>query len=279
MKKIDCSVLIIAQNAEKTIRRTLETLTSFDDVIVVDGGSEDSTEEIVCSFPNARFISNPWPGFIEQRNFSIEQSQKDWCFMIDADEALTPELRDEIAKIVNSPIDSTLPIYRIMRTEYFLGEEVKGKFGGASWQLRLFQTKRIRYTGGNHHEHLVDGVHENDCPELIGTISEKLRVLHDPTYGLEDWVKKSPRFVILRAEEKYSQNPNRKVGGIHIFFTFIFTFFKTYLKTRADGKVGLIIAFKTSINRTLAKLLLYERSHIGFSTRDLNKMNKYKYLG
>ena len=278
-KKIQCSVLIIAQNVEKTIKRTLDTLTSFEEVIVVDGGSKDSTKAIVESYPNTKFIINSWPGFIEQRNFSIKQASLPWCFMIDADEALTKELQDEIQKIVQTPMDKTHPIYKVVRTEYFLGKEVKGEFGGASWQLRLFHTNRIQYTGGNHHEHLIDGIHESQCPEKIGAIDKEKRVLHDPNYNLEEWVKKTPRFVLLRAEEKFTKNPNRKVSGFHLFFTFVGTFLKTYLKTKVDGKIGVIIAYKTAINRTMAKLILYEKFHIGFSIKKNEDMNKTKYLG
>ena len=102
---------------------------------------------------------------------------------------------------------------------------------------------------------------------------------HDPNYDLEEWIKKNPRFVLLRAEEKYTKNPNRKVTGLHLFFTFVGTLLKTYLKTKVDGKIGVIIAYKTAINRTMAKLILYEKFHIRFSVKKTEDMNKTKYLG
>lgn len=275
MEKIKCSVLILAQNSEKFIKRCLDTLIRFDDVIVIDGGSVDETEEICSKYSNVRFIYNKWPGFIPQRNFSIAQAKHNWCFMIDSDEAATTELVDKIEEVVNEN-DQKIVIYNVMRTEYFLGKELLGRFGGSNWQLRLFQTSRVTYTGGNHHEHLIDGDTESESLQKIGYLDESFRVLHDNQYGLTEWVNKLPRFAILRAEEKLDENPTRTVGALEVFFTFFGTFFKTYFKTRADKKVGIIISFKTAINRTLAKLIMYEHQNIGFHK---GTKNRQRHLG
>ena len=66
--------------------------------------------------------------------------------MIDSDEAATTELVDKIEEVVNEN-DQKIVIYNVMRTEYFLGKELLGRFGGINWQLRLFQTSRVTYTG------------------------------------------------------------------------------------------------------------------------------------
>jgi glycosyltransferase involved in cell wall biosynthesis len=275
IEKIDCSVLILAQNSERFIKRCLDSLERFDDVIVIDGGSVDKTENICSGYNNVRFIFNKWPGFIPQRNFSITQAKHKWCFMIDSDEAATPALVDKIQEILRENNKDKV-IYNIMRTEYFLGREVVGDFGGSDWQLRLFQTDRVCYTGGNHHEHLIDGDKESDSADKIGYLDKSLRVLHDNQYGLLEWANKLPRFAILRAEEKLSHNSKRSVSAFEVFFTFFGTFFKTYLKARADKQVGIIIAFKTAINRTLAKLIMYEHQSIGFHK---NIKNSKRHLG
>lgn len=275
MKKISCSVLLICQNAEKTIERCLDSLIDFNEVVLIDGGSSDSTLELAKKYENVNIFENPWPGFIEQRNYSIIKASEKWSFMIDSDEALTSELRDEIRKIVESD-EVLFPMYSVVRTEFFLGEAIEHGFGASDWQERLFITDRVSYTGGVHHEHIIDGIHQNDCREKIGFINRDARVLHDANYGLIEWVKKLPRFAVLRAEEKIKKNPNRKISAIEVFFTFVGTFLKIYLKSYKNGKVGVMISFTTAINRCLAKLMMYENDVFGF---DKKKKNRFKELG
>ena len=275
MKKIPCSVLIIGQNAEKTLKRCLDSLTNFQEVIFIDGGSVDGTLSMANSYENVMVHANPWPGFIKQRNISIERATLKWCFMIDTDEALTPELELEIRKIVEQD-QADFPMYSVMRTEYLLGRPIEYGFGASCWQERLFIRERVEYTGGVHHEHLIDGVHQNDARHLIGFLNSNARVLHDSTYGLIDWTIKLPRFAILRAEEKIEKNPHRKVSALEVFLTFIGTFFKIYLKSYKNGKVGTVISFTTAINRCLAKLIMYENDKFGF---EKSKADKKKFLG
>ena len=275
MKKISCSVLLICQNAEKTIDRCLSSLIDFVEVVLVDGGSTDSTLELVKKYENVNVFENPWPGFIKQRNYSIEKATQKWSFMIDSDEVLTVELRDEIRKVVESN-QERYPMYSVVRTEFFLGEAIEHGFGASDWQERLFVTNRVSYTGGVHHEHIIDGAHQNDCRDKIGFINRSARVLHDTDYGLIDWVKKLPRFAALRADEKIQKQPGREVSAAEVFFTFIGTFFKIYLKSYKNGKVGVMISFTTAINRCLAKLIMYENYVFSF---DRNKKNRLKELG
>lgn len=275
MKKIPCSVLIICQNSENSIRRCLDSLIDFTEVIVIDGGSTDKTLEICSAYNNVKLYINPWPGFIEQRNFSIQKATEKWSFMIDSDESITADLSWEIEKIVkNEKVE--FPMYSVMRTEYFLGNPIEYGFGASSWQERLFITNRVQYTGGVHHEHLIDGIHQDQCREKIGFLNKNLRVLHDINYGLVEWTTKLPRFAILRATEKIKKNPNRKVGAFEVFFTFIGTFFKIYLKSYKNGRVGIIISFTTAINRCLSKLIMYENYRFGF---DKQKIELTKRLG
>ncbi len=226
------SVLIICQNVEKTIRRTLESLVQFDEVIVIDGGSKDATESIVAEFPNTKFFFNEWPGFINQRNVSLDRATHEWCFMIDADESCTDDLREEMFKIISN--SDAKPMYRVMRTEYFLGEAIEVGLGKCGYQERLFKKSRIRYTGGNHHEHLLDGKVITESSEEVQNINPDLRVLHDVSYGMDSWIKKLPRFVLLIAHEKIAKG--RRVSAFEAFFSFFWSFLKCMLEALQGEK-------------------------------------------
>lgn len=267
-KKI--SVLLLTQNSEKFIKRCLDSLIRFDEVVMIDGGSTDRTLEIAKQYPNVAIHNNPWPGFIAQRNVSIDKASHEWCFMIDSDEKITEELVDEIYRIVNNNPDKVL--YNICRTEYYLGQEVSSGHGKSWWQERLFVRDRVRYTGGNHHEHLIDGKPVHEQSDKIGFINRELRVLHDPTYGIEDWVKKVPRFTLLVANEKFEKG--KRVGAFEVLATLYWTFFHIFKKSWKLGKLGFVISAQTAIFRALIKLIIYEKSQIGFNA-DSDVHDKY----
>lgn len=271
--QIKASVLLLTQNNEKSINRCLDSLKPFSEVVIVDGGSKDRTIEIAKTYPNVVVHENPWPGFIQQRNFSLTKASEKWCFMIDSDEASTPELNAEIQKIVEADGDKT-PMYRVMRTEFYLGEAIETGYGRSNWQERLFLKDRIKYTGGVHHQHTIDGKHQNEQQHLIKNLNPQARVLHDETYGLIDWMTKLPRFALLRADEKY--RANRNIGKVDVFISFVGTFFQILYQCRKQPKTAFIIAMQTAIFRCLVKLRLYERQHIGF---DDSEASKNRHLG
>lgn len=266
MEKIKASVLLLSQNNENCIKRCLDSLVEFDQVVMVDGGSKDRTVEIAKTYPNVKVVEHAWPGFVEQRNFSIECADHEWCFMIDSDEAATPELITEIRKTLAS--NPNKKMYRVMRTEFYLGKAIEFGFGRSNWQERLFLKKHISYTGGVHHQHMIDGVHQSQKQDEIGDLDPKARVLHDEEYGLKDWISKLPRFAILRAEEKIKAG--RKMSAAEVFLEFPLTFFKIWAKNRGHKEVGFVITLQTAIFRTLVKLIIYEKTRVGFDSRSKN---------
>ena len=261
------SALVLVQNSEKELTRCLESLKDLDEVVVVDGGSQDKTSEIAKSYPNVSYYENLWPGFIAQREFSRKKAKNQWCLMLDSDEAITSECLKECKKIINA--NSPLPLYKIMRTEFFLGKAIESGYGRSSYQERLFERDRIEYFGGVHHKHKIDGTPADDCPEKVGVFPPHFRILHDENYGLDDWLKKFPRFVLLLSEEK----KNKKVGALNLLFSFFGNFLKVFGKSYKNGRVGFIIAVQTALFRSMIKLCQYERQKIGFKSSDYKKEN------
>tara|TARA_R110000868_G_scaffold25366_6_gene98886 strand:+ start:7229 stop:8050 length:822 start_codon:yes stop_codon:yes gene_type:complete len=272
MSKLSVSVLIIAQNAAHSLRRCLDSLSAFDEVVLIDGGSSDATMSIAKEYPNVKAYSNPWPGFIAQRNFSIDKASHDWCFMMDADEAVTQEVIDEISRVIALP--DAKKLYRVVRTEYFEAQAIEYAFGKSDYQERLFQTKHIRYTGGNHHEHLIDGRLAKPGDPDMGDFPKHMRILHWPHYGIDDWIKKLPRFIVLVAEEKLERGKN--VSAFVVLATLFGTFFQIYAKSWKQGKVGFVISVSEACYRTLVKLNMYTKRHV---RKDKSKNNfEQQYL-
>jgi glycosyltransferase involved in cell wall biosynthesis len=252
--KLKVSVLLICQNSEARLRRCLDSVKEFDEVVVVDGGSTDATEEIAKSYSNVNYICNQWPGFIEQRNFSIDSAKHEWCFMIDSDEACAPGLVGELEKIISS-VD-VKPIYEVMRTEFFMGKAIETGYGASAYQERLFQKKRIRYGGGLHHWHLLDGEHITPGHPGVGKINSKYRILHDENYGFIQWLKKLPRYSVLIGREKVKSKS--RVSVLAIFLAFIGNFFKVWWKSRNEGRRGVLLALCEALYHASLKLYIYQ---------------------
>jgi glycosyltransferase involved in cell wall biosynthesis len=95
-EKIRVSVAIITKNEEKNIGDALESVKDFDEIVVVDSFSTDNTVSI-CRKYTDRIYQHDWPGFSRQKQRAVDYAKNDWVFILDSDERVTPELKDEIA--------------------------------------------------------------------------------------------------------------------------------------------------------------------------------------
>src|SRR5690606_32197904 len=96
MKKI--SGVIITYNEEKHIENCLKSIIDIvDEIVIVDSHSSDNTKDICLKY-NVKFIEQKFLGFTDQKNFASTQATNDYVLSLDADEALSEELRTEILK-------------------------------------------------------------------------------------------------------------------------------------------------------------------------------------
>ena len=150
------SVVIITRDEEANIRDCLESVWWADEIIVVDSGSVDKTGEICGEF-GVNFFVEPWNGFARQKNSAIEKATQNWILSLDADERITPELRNEINAILqnNNPKDG----YFIARKNFFLGRWIKRCGWYPDYNLRLFQRGKGLFGIREVHEAVqLDGV-------------------------------------------------------------------------------------------------------------------------
>lgn len=106
---VKISVALITLNEEANLPRTLESVMPLvrdgdGEIIVVDSGSTDRTIEIAKSF-SARIFIEPWKGFAAQKNSAMEKAVGDWVLQLDGDEALEPELCEEILWVIEATED------------------------------------------------------------------------------------------------------------------------------------------------------------------------------
>ena len=141
--KLAVSVIVAARSEEKNLPRCLESLRDVGEVYVVDSGSRDSTPEIAHSF-GAKVVQFRYQGgWPKKRQWAMDTLPLafDWIFLLDADEALTPELVEEIRQAIENP---DLNGYYISLRMYFLGRLLR--HGGAGfWKLSLFRRGKGRF--------------------------------------------------------------------------------------------------------------------------------------
>ncbi len=96
---IKISAYIVTLNEELRLEKTLQAVSQVaDEIIVVDSGSTDKTEEIAKKY-NAEFVFHKWKSYCDQKSFAEQKCSNDWVLLVDADEVLSDNLIKEIKQL------------------------------------------------------------------------------------------------------------------------------------------------------------------------------------
>jgi glycosyltransferase involved in cell wall biosynthesis len=224
------SGVIIACNEERRLRAAIESLSFCDEVLVVDSGSTDRTQAIAREAGARVVVNTPWPGFSVQRNFALDQARHDWVFALDADERVSPALRDEIGALCAGGL--TQAAYRMPRVSFYLGRWIRRTDWYPDWQTRLFDRRRARWHGTLHESVKVDG----PTGALRGEIE------HHPYEDIADHLRRIDRYTTLWAQSAYAAG--RRAGLVRIMLHPLWAFFRNYVLRGGMllGVAGLVIS-------------------------------------
>ncbi len=243
------SALVLTYNEEDNIAACLDSISWIERIIVVDSYSDDQTEEICQQYNNLDFYKNKFKDFASQRNFGLNKIESEWVFVIDADERVTEELRDEIIETLNQPEAEG---YEIARKNYFLGKWIKYCGWYPDYTLRLFKSK-YKYSGL---------VHES--PQINGKI-KKLEndFIHYTYQDLESYAAKMNQYTTLDAEKKY--RAGKTVSISYILLRPFLEFIKKLIFKRGFllGSQGLILSALSAYYQFLKAIKLWELNNFG----------------
>jgi glycosyltransferase involved in cell wall biosynthesis len=140
---IPVSVLVPVRNEAHNLPRCLNSLREFGEVYVLDSQSTDETREIAerCGAKVVQFhYQGGWP---KKRQWAMDTLplEYEWILLLDADEALTQELSEEIRRAIQS---SSYDGYYVSLQMYFLGRRLRHS-GARFWKLSLFRRGRGKY--------------------------------------------------------------------------------------------------------------------------------------
>lgn len=146
------SAVLITLNASAHLDACLQSLAWADEIVVVDGGSSDDTRDI-CARHGAQVIQQlDWLGFGPQKNLALSHARGDWVLSLDADEICTPELREEIARVLSQPAH---PAYEMPRLSSFCGHWIHHGGWWPDYVTRLFRRDAACFSEDQVHEHVV----------------------------------------------------------------------------------------------------------------------------
>ncbi|MES2798480.1 MAG: glycosyltransferase family 2 protein [Bacteroidota bacterium] len=227
------SAVIITFNEERNIDRCLRSLIDVvDEIVVVDSFSTDATQAI-CEQHGVRFIQHPFEGHIQQKNVAIDAASNEWILSLDADEALSDELKNSILAIKKE--QGNLHGFRFNRLTNYCGHWVRYCGWYPDTKVRLVHRKFARWTGVNPHDRL-DMNEQQETGFLHGDL------LHYSYYTKEDHLKQIEYFGDIAANELYQKG--RRTNRFMVLVKVVAQFLKSYFIMRGflDGKTGFTIS-------------------------------------
>jgi len=226
---VKLAVLILTYNEEPHIEECINSAAFADEIVVIDSGSTDRTEEIATSL-GAKIAVRPMAdGFAAQRNFALTQTDAEWVMFLDADERITPELAAEMRAVV----DKNEPLaYQILRQNYVFHQRMKHGGFRPDFSLRLYPRNTITWSGVVH-----------EAAHVTIPIQKLKSVMIHYTY--DDWTRyfnKFNNYTSLMAQKSWEQG--KRSSLVHITLRPWWAFIKVYILQSGwrDGKLGFIMA-------------------------------------
>ena len=246
------SVSIITLNEEKNIRRCLESVAEIaDEIVVVDSFSKDKTEAICREF-NVKFSTHPFEGYIEQKNVALNFCSYTMVLSLDADEALSDELRASILAEKESGFPAKA--YTMNRLTNYCGQWIRHCGWYPDRKLRLFDKRLGKWGGQNPHDKF-EFHQEQQTKQLSGDL------LHYSYYNIQEHYSQAYHFADIAAHALKQKNKQSSLP--HAAVKTAAKFIRNYIIKMGflDGYNGFIIC-KISAIETWWKY------------RRLNKLNR-----
>src|SRR2546428_8731735 len=245
------AAIVITKDEERNIAACLESLKWVDKIIVVDAESTDRTVELVKAYTPKVFV-RAWPGYGPQKNFAMDQATADWILIVDADERVSNELRDEIQASVQK-LNPAIA-YRIPRRNFYYGCWIRGAGQYPDRQLRLIRRGQGRYNDLPIHENLrVEG--------LIGDLQGHLDHHSYPTVLSHEL--KVGWYSTLSAQERTNAG-HAVVSPVNLLINPLWAFIKIYVLRGGcrDGMHGFLFSAFSAAHVLLKYAKLWERAHV-----------------
>ena len=241
------SVAMITQNSGEVIEDSLKSLEGlWDELFVVDDDSKDNTRLIIERYGGKTFsLRNKNLG--ERKQWLVEKAKGDWILVIDSDERLSVDLRNEIQKILKYPkVSRGIAGYNIIYQNYVFGKPVY--FGGENYgKVRFFRKGKGKVEPFPLHEETV----------IQGNIEKLSYTIHHHSYrSFIQLFSKFSRYAFIASEEKWKNRENVSLAKLFLYGPHMFWARFVKEKGYKDGWRGFVLAFAFSYMETLTYWIL-----------------------
>lgn len=196
-------ILIPTLNEAEHITETVRNALALGPVFVLDSFSTDDTPELARA-AGATVFQRKFTNYSDQKNWALDNLpfQGEWLFILDADERITPPLRDEIRRALAraGPADG----YFVNRVVIFMGREIRHGGLYPSWNLRLFRRGKARYEDRAVHEHMI-------CSGPTAYLKHEM--LHIRRESINTYLAKHIRYADMESDEWVKWRLGRSGGG------------------------------------------------------------------
>ena len=245
------SACIIAMDEGDRIGDCLDSLSFCDEIVVVDSHSSDDTREVVAA-RGARVIERDWPGHVKQKEFAIREASHDWVLCVDADERISPELREEIEGLRHTGFPGKAG-WNFPRLSNYLGTWVRYGTWYPDRQLRLFDRRRGRWGGHDPHDRVEL---EGEIGELDGDL------LHFPYRTREEHLATIEKYTTTMARGRYERGKRAHAWNLVVNPAVRFVRFYFLKRGFLLGATGFRLALLAAryVRLKYAKILELQRS-------------------
>ncbi len=287
------SVAIATFNEEENIGPCLDTVKDWvDEMIVVDGSSQDKTREIAKEYGAKVIKTTNKPIFHINKQMAIDEASGEWIFQLDADERVTPKLRDEILKIIKSKTEFNSSAARripkespplptkvgssaatneespslragggfngfwIPRKNFFLGRYLKKGGQYPDYTLRLYKKGKGRLPCKSVHE-------QAEVEGKVGYLKNDLLHLADPTFSR--YLVRFGRYTSLIADELEEKKVKLNFPNLlnYLFIKPLWWFLLTFFRHKGfvDGFQGFVFSLFSGMRFPVGYIKYWERKH------------------
>jgi glycosyltransferase involved in cell wall biosynthesis len=196
------TAIIPTLNEEVNIEQAIKSVDFADEIIVIDSYSTDATVSLAKKH-NINVIQRVFDDYSTQKNYAIDKAKYDWIYILDADERVTHELRNEILETVKKP-NGFVGFY-VFRTFYFAGKKLKYSGYQHDKVIRLFRKDKCQYNGKKVHERIK-------ANGKVGFLNNKLE--HYTYRNYNHFIEKLNRYAGIKAQILYDKG--HSVNAFHL---------------------------------------------------------------
>lgn len=234
------SAVVLTKNEEKNIVRCLESVSWCDEVVVIDDDSLDNTVQLAKQHAAMVYKHSLGNDFSMQRNFGLSVAKNEWVIFVDADEVISPALKEEIQKAITA---TNKKGYFLKREDFLWGKKLQHAEVGNMWLLRLGRKDAGRWQGKVH-----------EMWKIHGSI-QKLRspLYHYPHQTIAEFLQELNYYTTLRAKELYTQKVHTSFFSIIAYTKAKFILNYVIKLGFLDGIEGFVFALLMSFHSFLVR--------------------------